>query len=173
MVLKRGTAAMAAAVLAVGVAAPVQAQDKPAPEKLLDLGRIEIVADAVRDAGYKAEVKRNAKGEPYIVSAANGAPFTIEFYGCKPDAGCSSLQFYSWFKKQPGFTPDLANEWNADKRFLKIYIDKDGDLSSSMDITTTGKLTYANFADVIDWWSVMSADLDAFVTKRTGDGDGK
>jgi hypothetical protein len=171
MAVKSGRMMVVAGVIAS--AGPLPAQDKAAPDRMLDLGKVEVVAAAVRDAGYKAEIKRNSKGEPYIVSAANGSPFTIEFYGCKPDTGCSSLQFYSWFKKKAGFTPELANDWNADKRFLKIYIDKDGDLGTSMDITTTGKLTYANFADVIDWWSVMSADLDAFVEKRTSEGDGK
>lgn len=156
-----------AAVGAAMIAMPALAQDK-APERILDLTRPDIVADAVREAGYKAELKRNGKGDPYIVSAANGAAFTIEFYGCKPDSGCSSLQFYTWFKKQPGFTPALANEWNANKRFVKIYVDKDGDLGTSMDVTTVGKMTYANFADVIDWWSVMTADLDTFIDKHEG-----
>ncbi|MCH7863464.1 MAG: multicopper oxidase domain-containing protein, partial [Proteobacteria bacterium] len=42
-----------------------------------------------------------------------------------------------------------------------------------MDVTTVGKVSYANFADTIDWWSSMTGDLftadhEVFV----GDGPG-
>ncbi|WP_414900394.1 YbjN domain-containing protein [Sphingomonas flavalba] len=155
-------AIMAMAALSDGAAAQPRAdRDRP-----IDVSRAEVVAGAVRDAGYKAELKHNEKGAPYIVSAANGAPFIIEFYGCRPDSGCSSLQFYSWYRKEAGFTLDMVNEWNAGKRFLKTYIDKEGDLGATMDVTTIGRMTPANFADALDWWAVMSADLATFIDKR-------
>ncbi|WP_136162238.1 YbjN domain-containing protein [Sphingomonas flavalba] len=157
-----------AVMVAVPGGAAAQAQTRADRERPIDVSRAEVVANAVRDAGYKAELKHNEKGDPYIVSAANGAPFIIEFYGCRPDSGCSSLQFYSWYRKEPGFTLDMVNEWNAGKRFLKAYIDKEGDLGATMDVTTIGRMTQANFADALDWWAVMSADLATFIDKRDG-----
>ncbi|URW76460.1 YbjN domain-containing protein [Sphingomonas donggukensis] len=151
-----GMAAMAAAV-----AQPALAQDK-----LFDATDPATLTEAMKTAGFKAELKTNDKGEPYINSAANGSPFTIEFYGCEKAKACPSFQFYAWYKKDPLYTLALVNEWNAAKRFLKLRIDTDGDLAMSMDVTSVGKLTQANFADWVDWYQVMDSELDKFLTEK-------
>ncbi len=150
--------------------APANAQ-----ETLIDLTQPRAVVQAMQDAGYKAALKKDEKGEPYIESAANGSNFTIQFYGCKNATDCPSLQFYSWYKKEPWYTVELANRWNIAKRFIKAMIDKDGDLATTFDVTTAGKTTVANFADAIDWWSVMSGELFDFLDKAdpTKKADGK
>jgi hypothetical protein len=152
---------MMALAAALALAAPVSAQDA-----LFDATKPEQVAAALRTAGYKAELKANDKGEPLIASAANGHDFTIEFYGCKGKADCGSFQFFSWYKKEPLFDQAFANEWNANKRFLKAAIDKDGDLSLFMDVAGVGKMTQAAFADWVDWYQVMDADIDKFIAQR-------
>jgi hypothetical protein len=152
-----------AGLMLLVVPLPAAAQDK---EQLLDLSAPYLVAKALQDAGYKAELAKSKTGDPYIKSAANGAEFTVEFYDCELASGCGSMQFYSWYKKQPWLTPEFANRWNTSKRFLKVDIDSDGDLSMHLDVTTVGKLTKANLADVIDWWSVMSDDLAKFIDKE-------
>lgn len=135
-------------------------------EPLLDLSTPHGVAKALQDAGYKAEIAKAKDGDPYISSAANGDPFTINFYNCELATGCGSIQFYSWYKKKPEFTADLANRWNSSKRFLRIEIDDVGDLGMHLDIATVGKLTKANFADLIDWWSVMTGSLSEFLDEE-------
>jgi hypothetical protein len=142
---------------------PAAAQEQ---EQLLDLTVPHLVAKALQDAGYKAEIAKRDDGDPFIRSAANGEAFTIEFYNCELANGCGSIQFYGWYKKQPWFTPEFANRWNTSKRFLRVEIDKDGDLGMHLDVATVGKLTKANFADVLDWWSVMSGDLAEFIDKE-------
>ncbi|MHA6723107.1 YbjN domain-containing protein [Sphingomonas sp. RS2018] len=154
------TRMMMAAALAL-LAVPAAAQDK-----LFDATDPATIAGALKEAGYKAELKTNAEGEPYIVSAANGSPFTIEFYGCEKAKACGSFQFYGYFKKEPLYTVQLANDWNASKRFLKVRIDKDGDLALSMDVTGVGKMTQAQFADWVDWYQVMDGELDKFLTEK-------
>lgn len=146
-------------------AAPLPAVAQEA-EPLLDLSTPHMVAKALQDAGYKAEIAKSKNGDPYIKSAANGDEFTVEFYGCELANGCGSIQFYSWYKKKPWFKPELANRWNKGKRFLRIAIDDEGDLALHLDVATVGKLTKANFADLLDWWSVMSDDLDDFLGKE-------
>lgn len=144
------------------------AADAAAQDKLLDLRQPSVVADALREAGYKAELKTNTKGEVYIQSGANGTPFTIEFYGCTGRVDCASYQFASWYKPDPLFTVAFANEWNIKKRFLKIAIDKDGDLNEYMDFTALGKTTQANFADIVDWYQTMDAELTKFISEKRG-----
>jgi len=142
---------------------PAAAQEQ---EALLDLSTPHGVAKALQDAGYKAEITKAEDGDPYINSSANGAPFTVNFYNCELASGCGSIQFYGWYKKKPGYTADLANRWNSSKRFLRIEIDDVGDLGMHLDIATVGKLTKANFADLIDWWSVMTVSLSEFLEKE-------
>ena len=83
------------------------------------------------------------------------------------------LQFASWYKADPLFTPSFANEWNLTKRFLKVAVDKDGNLDEYMDFTATGKTTFANFADIVDWYQTMDASLGKFINEHKGAGEGK
>jgi hypothetical protein len=144
-----------------------------APDRLLDLRQPSVVADALHEAGFKAEVKTNAKGEPYIESSANNSSFTIEFYNCTGLVDCTSYQFASWYKAEPLFTPAFANEWNLAKRFLKISVDKEGNLIEYMDFTATGKTTYANFADIVDWYQTMDGSLAKFIDEHRNAAKGK
>lgn len=155
---------MLAVLTAVCIALPAAAQDKP--DRIVDITDPAVVAKILQDEGYKGVLKKHDDGEPYIESAANGSAFTIEFFNCKSGKTCSSLQFYSWYKKEPFYSVDLANRWNARKRFIKAAIDKDGDLATYMDITALGKTTQANFADHIDWWSVMTGELFKFLDEE-------
>jgi len=135
-------------------------------DRVVDVSDARAVAALLKEAGYKAEIKTDSGGESYIVSSAGGNEFRVIFYGCTHDANCDSLQFYSWFKKEPFFSQDMANEWNKEWRFLKVAIDKDGDLSEYMDISAIGKMTYANFRDYIDWYESMDSKLITFVSDK-------
>lgn len=156
-----GKRALALAGLAMLWSGAAAAQDK-----LFDPTKPPEVANALREAGYKAELTTNDRGEPFISSSTNGESFTVEFYGCKGATDCGSFQFYGYYKKDPLFTVAFANEWNAAKRFLKVAIDKDGDLSIFLDVTGAGKMTQAAFADWVDWYQVMDADLGKFITEK-------
>jgi hypothetical protein len=147
-----------AAVLAVAAPFPAMAQDR-----IVDIAQPEVVVQALQEEGYKAVLKTGESGQPYIESAANGSPFTVQFYGCEAGKNCTSIDFYAWYKKTPTFTVDFANRWNAGKRFVAVAIDGDGDLATNLYVSTVGKTTYANFADVIDWWAQMTAALDKFI----------
>lgn len=149
------------AATALAVAMPAAAQDK-----LFDATDPAQIVEAMKEAGFKAELKTNDQGEPFIKSAANGSPFSVEFYGCEGQKGCQSFQFYSWYKKDPLYTLELVSEWNKLKRFLKLRIDQDGDLALSMDVSAVGKMTQANFADWIDWYQVMDGELDKFLSEK-------
>lgn len=137
-----------------------------AADRVVDTASVTSVADLLREIGYKAEIKTGDDGKKYISSAANGNAFQIFFYGCKEDRECGSFEFYSWYKKQPYFTPDLANEWNAKKRFLKVVIDKDGDLAEYMYVSTIGQVSYENFRDNVDWFTSMDGELSKFLSEK-------
>lgn len=156
---------MAIAGLALALAAS-SVVTAPTTDRIIDVRQPSVMVEAIHEAGYKAQLKTNDKGEPFIQSAANGNDFTVEFYGCKGLADCDSFQFFSWYKKDPIFDMAFINEWNANKRFLKIVIDKDGDLSMYLDATAVGKMTYANFADLLDWYSTMDGEFTKFLADK-------
>lgn len=152
---------MGPAILAMAIVSPAQQQSA-----ILDIAQPDVVAKALQEAGYKAELKVDPQGEPEIISAANGANFVVRFYGCTAAMACGSLQFFNYHKKEPYFDAAMANDWNSRKRFLKVAIDSDGDLSFFMDVSTVGGMTVENFRDTVDWFAVMDADLDKFVREQ-------
>lgn len=151
---------IAAVVAVCAFSAPVAAEDR-----LIDMSTAANVAAALQEAGYKAVIKTGDDGDPYISSAANGEEFTVDFYDCK-DKHCTSISLSSWYKPDPLWTAALTNEWNAQKRFLRIGVDEKGKLREYIDISTVGKMTQANFADMINWYESMDAELARFIKEK-------
>ncbi len=137
-----------------------------AADRVVDVSSVKSVAALLQEAGYKAEIKKGDDGASYIQSGVNGGGFQLTFYGCKNDIGCDSFEFYSYFKKEPFFSVEMANEWNVKKRFLKVAIDKDGDLAEYLYVSALGNMTYENFKDYIDWYGSMDSGAGAFIKER-------
>jgi hypothetical protein len=137
----------------------------PATDEVLDLSKPEAVVAAVQAAGYKAEIKKDDDGAPYIVSAANGQPFTLNLYGCEKGA-CDSLNIESWYKPEPIFTTTLTNEWNNNNRYLTITIDKEGKLRERAYVSLVGKLTRKNFVDQIEWYISQDGRFAKFLDEK-------
>jgi hypothetical protein len=75
---------------------------------------------------------------------------------------CNSVQFGINFADDGGNTVELANKWNQSKRFIQMSLADDKTLDVSYDVSTIGGLNQENFADVVDWWSVMLGELSKF-----------
>ena len=148
------------------VAAAMLPTSAVAADRVVDVSSVDGVASLLREAGYKAEIKKGDDGDIYIASGANGGEFQILFYGCKEGKGCDSFEFYSWYKKEPFFSAGMANEWNASKRFLKVAIDKDGDLAEYLYVSAIGNMTFENFKDYVDWYSSMDGSLTKFIDEK-------
>lgn len=151
------------ALAATAMTAPAMGS---AADRVVDVSSVKGVAALLQEAGYKAEIKKGDDGDAYIDSSTNGGGFQLIFYGCENDAGCDSFEFYSYFKKEPFFTAEMANEWNVKKRFLKVAIDKDGDLAEYLYVSALGNMTYGNFKDYIDWYASMDSELSGFLKER-------
>jgi hypothetical protein len=150
-----------AVAAAMAVSAPAFAADR-----IVDVSSVDGVAALMREEGYLAEIKVSKDGSPYIDSAIDGNDLRINFYGCKNNAGCDSFDFYNWVEKEPFFSTEMANDWNANNRFLKVAIDSDGDLSEYAYISTVGKMTYDNFKDYLAWYGSTATELAEFVAER-------
>ena len=53
----------------------------------------------------------------------------------------TNFQFYSFFKKRKSMDLKKVNEWNANKRFSRVYLDQDGDAVIEWDIDLEGGMT--------------------------------
>ncbi|HEY6868783.1 MAG TPA: YbjN domain-containing protein [Novosphingobium sp.] len=153
---------MAVALGAGLLASPVRAADCPAA--LVCASNPPGIVASLQAQGYKAVLgKSENTGNPKISSAASGYDYTIFFYGCEKGANCTSLGFSITFADDGGNSADLANEWNADKRFSAMSFDKsDKSLMLTYDVSTIGGLNQVNFADVVDWWQTMLGQARTF-----------
>jgi hypothetical protein len=133
-------------------------------DAILDLTTPEAVAAALQQAGYKAELKKDDTGGYYIMSAANGSGLELDLF-CK-EGKCTSAQIQSFYKPKPEYTAALANEWNNTKRFLKVSVNKDGQLREWFDFSLVGKMSQKNFADTIDWYVTMDGSLAKFLDEH-------
>ena len=154
----------AAAICALLVSSSPALAAGGCPEGLVCASRPAELASALSDIGYKAVLRKSdVDGDPLIDSAASGYKYIIYFYGCEKSLNCASVQFRVNFAQDGGNSAALANKWNLKKRFSTMSFDpSDGALAISYDVTTTGGLTHANFADVVDWWQTMMGEANKF-----------
>jgi len=135
-------AAAALAVLTGGAAA----RDIPA-------GGLTIndIVKWLQDAGYKAEIQKNASGDLNVYSAAEGSGFHIYQYDCKQSV-CGSLQFSVGFDTKGAFNAVQMNEWNKKNRWTRAYIDTVNDPWLEQDVDLTPGGTYENLDDEFAVW---------------------
>ena len=153
----------AVALAGVFMTGPVQAAAS-CPAALICASNPEGIVSSLQAQGFKAVLaKSETTGNPKISSSAAGYSFTMFFYGCADGKECSSLSFSVTFDDDGTNSADLANEWNADKRFSAMSYDaSDKTLTLSYDVTTVGGINQVNFADVVDWWQTMLGQARTF-----------
>jgi putative hemolysin len=120
------------------------------------------VAAWLQKAGYKAALSKDETGDPLISSAADGHDFKVYFYDCK-DGRCKALQFSAGFDMKDGLTLAKANEWNRKNRYLKTYLDDDGDPYVQYDVNVNAGRTMAGLDDDFGVWTGMVGDFTTFI----------
>jgi hypothetical protein len=120
------------------------------------------VVKALQDAGYRAELKAEADGAPYIVSGAGGAKFSVLFFDCEKAKACKSLQFYSgWTDK---VTAQQMNDWNRDHRFGRAYVDDKGEAAIEFDVDFEGApMPVSLFRSNVETWATVLGAFQKFL----------
>ena len=138
------------AIAAVGIAMPAQAQ-------LVSAKKPETLVRALQAAGYSAKLEKDSTGDPMIVSAVNGHPFRVVFYGCKSNRDCATITFAAGFDKKSATSLDSINEWNRKNRFGRAYLDAEGDPILGMDVDLDdGGMSTALFTDNLEFWTAVA-----------------
>ena len=112
------------------------------------------VVSAMQALGYSATLGTDGAGDPTIAGDLNGTQYNVYFYGCESNANCQWLIFSAGFDMPNGSTPEVVNAWNQNNLVGQAYLDPEQDPFLNYFVTTTGGLTQANFADVVDWWEL-------------------
>ena len=123
---------------------------------------VEQFARVMQEAGFRAEIVRRENNRPYVRTGLSGRRVAVYLYDCNPE-GCRSVQYSAIFTKDPRFTVALSNDWNARKRFVKTYIDADGDLVVEWDVDMDGGVTQDFVTRSILTFERFLGQFDSFV----------
>lgn len=151
-----------ALVLSICAGAPVHGQ----PVEALDRLSGKQLQTLMQRWGYRAELSTDSQGDPKISTAMSGAKVAIYFYGCRGAVSktCSSIQIwagFAWGKDDPSL--QRINEWNQSKRWLKAYMDKDGDPNVEYDLLLDGGVPESNLKAVVEQFERVLGQFMSFI----------
>ena len=132
-------------------------------QALVDASDVDILAALVQDEGYRAVTGTDGVGDPMITSSANGYEYDIFFYGCTDGENCRDVQFSVSFDMEDGMSLTRAQDFNLEKRWVKVYLDDESDPRLEMDANLYGGVSATNFKDTVDWWVIMMNDFIAYI----------
>lgn len=132
-------------------------------QALVDATDVDVLAALVQSEGYKAQVGTDGVGDPMISSSANGYDFDVFFYGCTDGANCRDLTFSVTFDVADGMSLTKVQDFNREKRWIKIYLDDESDPIVEMDYNIYGGVSPENFTDTLDWWVLMMNEFIEYI----------
>lgn len=94
---------------------------------------VDEVAEALQDAGYRAEIGVDNVGDPMVTTSMSGYEVVVLMYNCGGER-CEDIQFRSGFDMDNGISSERVNEWNRTKRFGAVYRDEEDDPILTYDI---------------------------------------
>jgi len=104
-------------------------------------------------------VATSKDNKKYVTTKMRNFNVTVSFYSCDSE-GCGSIQFISWFSDKVNL--DWVNAWNDRWRYTKAAIDKDGDLSFSLDVLASGGVTIENVKENAKVFDYLLDELTKF-----------
>lgn len=89
--------------------------------------------------GLPAEVRTGRRGA-FVVSRAGDMVTQAHLYDCDAMRRCGSIMLRAMLGRSEA-AMTTTNAWNRDKRFLKTFVDPDGDVFAEQDIGLQGGIT--------------------------------
>lgn len=132
-------------------------------QTLIDGSDLDVVINAAR--GFGAASLQEGEDSPTARGRIDGEPYYIFFRNCNEDNKCDDFYFQTYFL-QPVVDMELLNAWNRDKRWLKVYFDKDNDAVLEMDVDMTGGITPVNLDQAFSYWSLGLEQFAAYFEKK-------
>ncbi len=134
-------------------------------QTMIDGSDVKEVLNIARGYGA-ASLDKNDRGDPVIRGRIDGNAYYLAFLNCSSETSCEDFFIQSYFLN-PIVDYKLINEWNYDKRWTKIYYDKDMDVVLEMDFNLDGGVSLLNLEQTFSLWSKMlGAFHDGYLTKK-------
>ena len=124
----------------------------PAAAQMVEADHDEVSA-ALEAGGYPAEILGSG-GARFIGSDYEGAKFGVIFFGCDDEGdGCKSVMLFSRFTNDTGISKEQMNDYAADNRWARFYVDGDGDLVMEQDVDLEdGGMSQELFIDNVQYF---------------------
>jgi hypothetical protein len=119
-------------------------------------------ANALTQAGIKAEVARSSDNSAYVRFAAGPYKGRAVFYGCN-NQGCSSYTLAVSFQSDSKLTVERANAWNEKYRYMKAYVEADGTFDMEYDVDIGGGVAMASIAKSARLFNSLIDDFNKFI----------
>lgn len=125
-------------------------------------GDPEAIRLMIMDFGLPARLVDDGTGDPLIESRIDGTSFQVYFYGCEKT--CTAIQLSAGFDLDDPMPQPMANRWNREKRFGKVWLDETGDPFVEMDIGLAADgIGRKNFDDALEIWRIVLSDFRDFI----------
>jgi hypothetical protein len=123
---------------------------------------VEEMAELVRDAGYRAEVKYDDQNLPYVSSRASGLNYWINLYGCEGEPQrCWDVEFQTSLKTTPE-QRSKATQWAVDKVFGRSYAIEDSTYFA-LPVRVGGGVAPQNLISTIELWDTLLGDFTDYI----------
>lgn len=155
------------AALAASILSPAVAGATASSAVTVTAVKPDSVAVALQNLGYKAELAKDANGDPLINTDIGGWQAALLFYECneKTHDGCQSLQFVANFTPEKKFTADDAVRFNRNTRFASVSLDKDQSVMMTWDVVTGKGIDLEVFSNAVDMFRSAMDTLGTEVFK--------
>ena len=146
--MRRGLRGAAIALAAAAAAMPAAGEARGETVSAAQPAGLVI---ALMNAGYDAELARDARGAPLVQVTTAGYPFTIAFYGCDETTWreCDSLQLITGLDRAQPWTAESALALMRAYRFVAVQLDEEGDPFLTWDIYTGSGIPAAVFLETV------------------------
>lgn len=119
------------------------------------------LVQALQDAGYRAKLDADDDGDPMVHTGMDGLNVTVFTYDCKQHR-CGSVQFSVGVDLEQGTTMAVANQFNKDYRYGRVFLDKENDPYLRFDFEVLNTDHNAYIASQLDSWEkLIGAFTDA------------
>jgi Putative bacterial sensory transduction regulator len=155
--VNRILAALAIAITIVPVHARAQMVTAQDPQS---------VVNAMKNAGYKAELTKDPTGDPVINSGSSGSDFSIYFYNCTKNIDCRTVQFSAGYNPDKTPTAEVMNDWNINNRFARGYVTPKGTARVEMDVDLDdGGISKLLFEDNLEFYVTIMSLFEKHLAK--------
>ena len=122
------------------------------------------IQQAMMNAGYRAELTTDDKGNPKIIGTASKSTYWILFLDCQATSGCLGLEFYVSYSLDQKPSLEQVNQFNNDFRYVRAFTNNEGQPRMMMDILIRdGGMDTKTYLEYVRLWTVIMPSFEDMI----------